>query len=88
MKRGHEQTQDLYFRGPEGLSLFKITPQKASTFFAPRGVRWWYWVSKVLLCQYILKKKGEIWWGVTNHSLTDYSATQLVGVGDACFLAP
>ena len=24
-------------RAPEGLSLFKITPPKASSFFAPRG---------------------------------------------------
>ena len=24
-------------RGPEGLSLFKITPEKACSFFAPRG---------------------------------------------------
>ena len=26
-------------RGPEGLSLFKITPEKACSFFAPRGAR-------------------------------------------------
>ena len=26
-------------RAPEGLSLFKITPQKACSFFAPRGAR-------------------------------------------------
>ena len=27
-------------RAPEGLSLFKITPPKASSFFAPRGAMW------------------------------------------------
>ena len=27
-------------RGPEGLSLFTITPEKACSFFAPWGARW------------------------------------------------
>ena len=43
------------------------------------GIKW-YWVSKVLLCQYILKT-AKIWSGVTDpdtltHSLTEYRATQ------------
>ena len=37
------------------------------------GIKW-YWVSKVLLCLYILKK-AEIWSGVTDPSQTQTTVT-------------
>ena len=39
-------------RAPEGLSLFKITPPKASSFFAPRGAMCAQFISRTYLGQF------------------------------------
>ena len=44
-------------RAPEGLSLFKITPPKASSFFAPRGAM--CVASKVGLSAPLLERAAE-----------------------------
>ena len=47
-------------RAPEGLSLFKITPPKACSFFAPRGAMWPTYIN---LQQFHKKHLSLSWYG-------------------------
>ena len=49
-------------RAPEGLSLFKITPPKASSFFAPRGAMWFGGLVGLLGTTGGGGSSGHHWW--------------------------